>query len=81
MVLGGVFSATLIFVGMAVSPLTAQRDTFGEITCTGLRVLYPDGTVAVYLGQSDDGGEVNLLRPRDWKDAGGDAEAVNMVLA
>ena len=58
MMLGGVFSAVLIFVGMAVSPLTAQRDTFGEITCTGLRVLYPDGTVAVYLGQSDDGGEV-----------------------
>ena len=59
MMLGGVFSATLIFVGMAVSPLTANRDTFGEITCTGLRVLYPDGTVSVYLGHNDDGGEVS----------------------
>ena len=65
MVLGGVFSATLIFIGMAVSPLTAQKDTFGEITCTGLRVLYPDGTVAVYVGQGNDndGGRVTCYNP------------------
>ena len=47
MALGGL----LMLVGMLaanLTPLTAQRDSFGEITCTGLKVVdseWRDGVV------------------------------------
>ena len=38
-----------IIIGLCISPLTAQDGNFGEITCTGLKVVNPDGTEAVEL--------------------------------
>ena len=48
MALGGL----LMLVGMLaanLTPLTAQRDSFGEITCTGLRVVDSEGRDGVVL--------------------------------
>ena len=42
----------LMLVGMLaanLTPLTAQRDTFGEITCTGLKVVDSEGRDGVVL--------------------------------
>ena len=33
------FGALLLFIGMLLSPVTAQRDKFGEIECTSLAVV------------------------------------------
>ena len=60
MVTGAVLGVTILLIGMAVSPTTAQRDKFGEITCTGLTVLNPNGTSAVIVGVDDDGGLVGV---------------------
>ena len=49
-----------IIIGMCISPLTAQNDSFGDITCTGLRVRNPEGRTAVTLGAGDNGGHVNV---------------------
>ena len=57
---GAVLGVTILLIGMAVSPTTAQRDKFGEITCTGLTVLNPNGTSAVIVGVDDDGGLVGV---------------------
>ena len=40
-----------IIIGMCISPLTAQDGKFGEITCTDLKVLHPDGSPAVWLAR------------------------------
>ena len=64
-VLGGV----LMLVGMLavnLTPLTAQKDTFGRITCTGLKVVNPDRTTAVELSIADHGGTV-VVRGKDGK--------------
>ncbi|MDE0298714.1 MAG: hypothetical protein OXN17_08790 [Candidatus Poribacteria bacterium] len=49
MVCGAVFGVTILLIGMAVSPTTAQRDTFGEIICTGLTVVDREGNKRVRL--------------------------------
>ena len=49
MVIGAVLGVTILLIGMVVSPTTAQKDTFGEITCTGLTVLGQDGKKRVRL--------------------------------
>ena len=57
MALGGL----LMLVGMLaanLTPLTAQRDTFGEITCTGLKVVDSEGNQRVRLTGYPDGGIV-----------------------
>ena len=58
MVLGGVIGVIGLSVGLCVSPLIAQRGTFDEIVCTGLRIVYPDGTTAIWLGQGKDYAQV-----------------------
>ncbi len=63
--LGGI----LMLVGMMtanLTPLTAQKDTFGKITCTGLNVVNPDGTTAVELSIAKHGGTV-AVRGKDGK--------------
>ena len=60
MVTGAVLGVTILLIGMAVSPTAAQRDTFGEITCTGLTVVNPDGTMAVWLRSDKYGGGVSV---------------------
>ena len=46
---GGILTG--IIIGMCISPLTAQDGKFGEITCTDLKVLHPDGSPAVWLAR------------------------------
>ena len=51
----------LMLVGMLaanLTPLTAQRDSFGEITCTGLKVVDSEGNQRVRLTGYPDGGIV-----------------------
>ena len=51
----------LMLAGMLaanLTPLTAQRDSFGEITCTGLRVVDSEGKQRVGLMASPEGGLV-----------------------
>ena len=61
MVLGGVLSVAVLLIGMAISPLTAERNgSFGEITCTGLMVVNSDGTPAVMLSSL---GMVSISHP------------------
>lgn len=69
MVTGAVLGVTILLIGMAVSPTTAQRDAFGEITCTGLRVLNQNGTSAVKLTSSERGGVVSVWGKDGKKDA------------
>ena len=50
MVLGGVLSVAVLLIGMAISPLTAERNgSFGKITCTGLTVVNSAGIPIVRL--------------------------------
>lgn len=60
------FGAALVFLGMfdtLMSPLTAERDKFGEIECTRLTVVGNNGepVVEIGLGVYEDGGEVEVL--------------------
>ena len=48
-IIGGVIGSLL--TALLVSPVTAQRDKFGEIECTELRVVDADGGVVVKLGR------------------------------
>ena len=46
------FGGALVFLGMVgamMSPLTAERDKFGEIECTRLTVVDADGKMRVLL--------------------------------
>lgn len=57
MVLGGV----LVLMGMCFSPflpLTAQNDRFGNITCTGLRVIDQEGNELIHLSTDEGGGDL-----------------------
>ena len=59
MALGGL----LMLVGMLaanLTPLTAQRDTFGEITCTGLKVVNSHGRAKVWLNSNSIGGNIYI---------------------
>ena len=46
-VAGGVLFG--IIIGLCISPLTAQDGNFGEITCTGLKVVDANGIGRLYL--------------------------------
>ena len=43
-----------------MSPLTAQDGKFGEITCTGLKVVNPGGRTMVKLTTDERGGSVTI---------------------
>lgn len=56
------FSAAAgMVIGLCVSPLTAQRGTFGEITCTKLSLVNPDGKDALVLGTKDGNGYIEAF--------------------
>lgn len=61
MVFGGVIVVLALIVTSYGSRLSAQKDAFGEITCTGLTVLHPDGRLAVRLTADDLGGLIGVL--------------------
>ena len=55
------FGGALVFLGMVgamMSPLTAEKDKFGEIECTRLTVVDADGKTRVLLTTDEDGGFV-----------------------
>ena len=62
-VAGGVLMG--IIIGLCISPLRAQDGNFGEITCTGLKVVGPAGRAAVVIHGSDGGGSVTILGGED----------------
>lgn len=51
----------LMLIGMLLSPVTAQRDTFGEIECTALKIVDANGIVSVAVGEGQNGGFVRLF--------------------
>ena len=48
-------------IGMLLSPVTAQRDKFGEIECTRLTVVDADGKTRVNLTTDEYGGVVSAF--------------------
>ena len=61
--LGGVLMLIGVIVASVVTPiLMAQKEVFGEITCTGLRVVNQDGKEVIRLRISEsDSGFVEVL--------------------
>ena len=53
------FGALLLFIGMLLSPVTAQRDKFGEIECRSLTVVDADGKGRVIISSGEHGGRVS----------------------
>lgn len=47
---GSLFGSLCTIMGMLASPVTAQRDKFGDIECTSLTVVDADGDEMVTLG-------------------------------
>lgn len=60
MVLGGVITVVALIVTSYDSHLSAKKEDFGEITCTGLTVLSPGGNGAIRLTVDDLGGLVGI---------------------
>ena len=54
------FGFLFAVIGMLLSPVTAQRDKFGEIECTGLKVVDADGETVVMLSGYENGGVVTV---------------------
>lgn len=61
MALGAVLGIGGMVIGMTLSPVTAQNDSFGEITCTGLKVVNADGHEQLWLTVDENGGMVRIL--------------------
>lgn len=61
-VIGGCVGAVLTMVMCSLLPLGAQSqgDRFGEITCTGLRVINPAGRAMVEIGFGEPGGTIGI---------------------
>ena len=56
------FGGALVFLGMLgamMSPLTAEKDKFGEIECTSLAVVDAAGETVVRLRAGEHGGHLN----------------------
>ena len=52
------FACLFTIIGMLLSPVTAQRDKFGDIECTSLKVVGADGYSRVSIGAGSLGGYV-----------------------
>ena len=59
-VIGGVVGAVLVMAAGSFTPLGAQSqsDSFGEITCTGLKVVDSDGRMRIGLSATSSRGSV-----------------------
>lgn len=57
-VYGGLLVAVGIIIGMVCPPLFGQNDRFGEITCTGLKIMDENGKMRIEL---DSGGSVTVF--------------------
>ena len=57
---GTVFGCLCTIIGMLASPVTAQRDKFGEIECTKLTVVDERGNVKIGLVVDEYSGQVGV---------------------
>ena len=55
------FGFLFAVIGMLLSPVTAQRDKFGEIECTRLTVVDANGKTGVILTVDEHGGVVSAI--------------------
>ena len=55
---GCLFGSLCTIMGMVASPVTAQKDKFGDIECTSLRVVYADDKHSIWLRTDEHGGVV-----------------------
>lgn len=77
-IVGGCVGAVLTMVVCSFFPLQvqSQRDSLGEITCTGLRVVDSNGDSAIHLGFDGKGGLIEVWEkgfrrmPRVWMGVG-----------
>ena len=58
------FGGFLMLIGKLLSPVTAQRDKFGVIECTELRVVDADGNELGKFAEDESGGLV-LVKSKD----------------
>ncbi|MDE0042732.1 MAG: hypothetical protein OXT74_11900 [Candidatus Poribacteria bacterium] len=70
-------------IGLCVSPLTAQRDIFGEIKCTKLSVTNSDGKDVLVLSAKDGNGSLEAYSTAEKPDVvmGGDSDGGFVVVA
>ena len=68
---GCLFGSLCTIMGMLASPVTAQRDKFGNIECISLRIVDGDGETKVALGVGERGGFVGVFDKdgEEWKAA------------
>ena len=69
-VIGGVVGAVLTMAVCSVLPLGAQSQSdgvFGEITCTGLKVVNAEGITRVELFDNEDGGGIWIVGEDLWE--------------
>ena len=57
---GSLFGCLFTIIGMLASPVTAQRDKFGEIECRALNIVDANGEVRAVVGEGENGGFVNV---------------------
>lgn len=57
---GSFFGCLCTIIGMLASPVTAQRDKFGEIECTSLRIVDAQSNLKIFLGSINSGGTVTI---------------------
>ena len=57
---GSFFGCLCTIMGMLVSPVTAQRDKFGDIECTSLRIVDKNGKWKASLGVDEHGGYMRV---------------------
>ena len=60
----------LMLIGMlltTITPLTAQKDVFGDITCSSLTVVDKEGNAVIDLKSNENGGVVEVY-DKDGKD-------------
>ena len=61
------FGALILFIGMLLSPVTAQRDKFGEIECRRLTVVDADGKTRVIISSNNEHGGSVFAYGKDGK--------------
>lgn len=59
--IGCLFGSLCTIMGMLASPVTAQKDRFGEIECRSLKIVDADGATKVELSVYKNGGLVDVL--------------------
>ena len=62
---GSLFGCLFTIIGMLASPVTAQKDKFGEIECTKLTIVDSNGKVMAELQAGEYGGRLDIFSKKD----------------